>query len=159
MTWPTGQDVIERLLGEGHLQQVPAGEHEATELLAVAGRHLEAARRLADFDPNGAYTLAYDAARKSLTALLQTQGLRPTSRGGHIAVQQAISAQFTSPPPSVAFRPFSRLRSERNAVEYAPVSSIVKDDVLDAVRVVERMYDVADKLLRSGSLTVFQPRR
>src|SRR3712207_6256518 len=74
--------------------------------------------RSPDSDPDGAYTMLYDAARQSLAALLQAQGLRATSRGGHVAVQLAIEAQFPDPPPRTAFRPFGRLRTTRNRVEY-----------------------------------------
>ncbi len=84
---------------------------------------------LAEADPDGGYTLLYDAARKSLAAVLQVQGLRATSRGGHYAIQEAITAQFTKPPPRDAFRPFGRLRRTRNQIEYGDISAITADDV------------------------------
>ena len=43
-----------------------------------------------------AYQLAYDALRKSAASLLEAQGLRATSRGGHVAVQDGVIAQFGS---------------------------------------------------------------
>jgi hypothetical protein len=43
-------------------------------------------------DLPGAYQLAYDALRKSAASLLEVQGLRATSRGGHIAIQDAVIA-------------------------------------------------------------------
>jgi hypothetical protein len=64
-------------------------------MLAAAAKHLNSAQVVARSDPDGAYTLLYDAARKSLAAVLQSQGLRPTSRGGHYAIQEAI--QLSSP--------------------------------------------------------------
>ena len=42
----------------------------------------------------GAYQPPYDALRKAAAALLAVQGLRATSRGGHIAIQDAVRAQF-----------------------------------------------------------------
>jgi hypothetical protein len=57
---------------------VAAGE-TAEALLAAAARHVESARLTAGRDLEGAYSLAYDAARKSATALLAYQGLRPTA--------------------------------------------------------------------------------
>jgi hypothetical protein len=90
--WAQGADVIERLIEARHLQRVVAGTETVEALLAAAARHVESARRSAADDREGAYSLAYDAARKSATALLAHQGLRPTSAGGHIAVVEAMRA-------------------------------------------------------------------
>ena len=48
---------------------------------------------LVETDPEGAYTLLYDASRLALTAALAVQGLRPTTRGGHVVVGDALRAQ------------------------------------------------------------------
>jgi hypothetical protein len=106
---------------------------------------------VADSDPDGAYTMLYDAARKSLAALLQAQGLRATSRGGHVAVQLAIEAQFPDPPPRTAFRPFGRLRTTRNRVEYDPVSPVDGDDVRADHAAATRMHAMAASLLSEVS--------
>src|SRR5439155_23310546 len=68
-------------------------------------------------DPVGAYQLLYDAARKALSAVLENQGLRATSRGGHIAVFDAVMAQL-HPPLGQVLRPFDRMRRRRNEAEY-----------------------------------------
>jgi hypothetical protein len=62
------------------------------------------AATLADSDPEEAFSLAHDAARRAATALVVRQGLRLTTAGGHLAVADAINAQV----PSVA-----SLKSER----------------------------------------------
>ena len=41
-------------------------------------------------DPEGAYTLAYDAARETAAALLAHQACAPTSAGGHIVIIEAM---------------------------------------------------------------------
>ncbi len=38
--------------------------------------------------------MLYDAARKAMTAPLARQGLRPTNKNGHCAVQEGIEAQL-----------------------------------------------------------------
>jgi hypothetical protein len=58
-----------------------------------------------------------DAARKALAAILENQGLRATSRGGHLAVREAVSAQL-DPPLGTALRPFDRIRRRRHQAEY-----------------------------------------
>jgi len=86
----------------------------------------------------------YDAARKALSAILENQGLRPTSRGGHIAVLEAVSAQL-DPPMGKVLRPFDRLRRQRNNAEYprqdtAPLSI---DDVTQDIPKIEDILDLA----------------
>jgi hypothetical protein len=67
--------------------------------------------------------------------LLAAQGLRVTSRGGHIAVQDAVIAQFGE--TIRAFSAFSRLRRNRNRFEYPgdAASEPTTDDVDDAIGV------------------------
>jgi hypothetical protein len=96
--WAHGAEVIQRLIEARHLQRVVAEGQTAETLLAAATRHVESARFTAGRDIEGACSLAYDAGRKSATALLAYQGLRPTSAGGHIAVVHAIRAQFPGVP-------------------------------------------------------------
>src|SRR5271165_6768296 len=97
MTWQPGRDRIVALLEAGELQQVTADRAMAQLLLDDARRHLiSAAAASASGDLSGAYLLAYDALRKSAASLLAVQGLRATSRGGHIAIQEAVMAQFGS---------------------------------------------------------------
>lgn len=81
MTWAKGQDIIDELVGLRRLQRVTASRESAERLLDDARRHLVSAHVLATDDPQGAYTLVYDAARKALAAVLEAQGLRATATG------------------------------------------------------------------------------
>jgi hypothetical protein len=97
VTWQPGRDKVAELLDAAELQQVAADHRIARLLLDDAARHLATATvALASGDLSGAYQLAYDALRKSAASLLAEQGLRATSRGGHIAIQEAAQAQFGS---------------------------------------------------------------
>ncbi len=145
-SWPTGIQTIKRLLAAGSLQRVSASRQAATTFLDAAAKHLDSAHTLAEEDPDGAYTLLYDAARKSLAAILQAQGLRATSSGGHYAIQEAIAAQFTKPPPRDAFRPFGRLRRTRNQIEYDEISPITADDVYADLHTVRALSAMAQQL-------------
>lgn len=146
-SWPTGVETIQALLAEKNLQKVSPSVEAATAALDAAARHLDSALALADDDPEGAYALLYDAARKSLAAVLQAQGLRATSRGGHYAVQEAIAAQFTKPPPRDAFRAFARLRRTRNQIEYDDISPVTADDVRSDVPTVRALHAMAAQLV------------
>jgi len=101
-------------------------------------------------DLQGAYQLAYDALRKSAASLLEAQGLRATSRGGHIAVQDAVTAPFGS---SIwTLRSFSRLRRARNSFEY-PSTETPGPSGDDVIRVAREVNDAAGKILESGVLS------
>lgn len=113
----------------------------------AAEKHLKSALAIADSDPDGSYALLYDAARKSLAAVLQTQGLRATSRGGHYAIPEAIAAQFTKPPPSDDFRSFGRLRRTRNQIEYDDISSVTAEDAVSGINDVRVVHATARQLI------------
>jgi hypothetical protein len=117
MRWEPGRSVIDALLEARDLERVPPSAGHAAELIGQARKHVASAQRIADDDPAGAFQLLYDAARKALCAILENQGLRSTSRGGHIAVLEAVSAQL-DPPMGRVLRPFDRLRRQRNNAEY-----------------------------------------
>ncbi len=77
----------------------------------------------------------YDAAKKTATALLAHQGLRPTTVGGHIVVVEAVNAQFPSVP---GLKSIDRLRRRRNQAEYPEPASydpVTTDEANDAAAV------------------------
>lgn len=78
-----------------------------------AERTAKTAGSIASSDPESAYVLAYDAMRYACTALLAQQGLRPTSSGGHYAVERSVRAQF-----GAGFRGFGAMRRRRHELEY-----------------------------------------
>src|SRR5882672_4326859 len=97
MSWEQGRAVVDRLISRSEVQRVPASRAHADLLTSQANQHLVAAQAIVAIDPTGAYQLMYDAARKALNAVLENQGLRVTSRGGHVAVLAAVSAQLDPP--------------------------------------------------------------
>ncbi len=148
MTWTPGQDRVQSLLDAGELEKVAPDERLAARLLADAARHLDTATAGLDAeDLTGAYQLAYDALRKSAAALLAAQGLRATSRGGHVAIQDAIAAQFGNTVR--VFRAFSRIRRARNSFEYpdSDTAGPSPDDVQDALVTAIATRDAATTIL------------
>lgn len=117
MKWQQGRDTVAAMLRDGTLERVSPSRKQADALLDQARRHLKTAALAADGDPVGAYQLVYDAARKALCAILENQGLRATSRGGHVVVLDAVLAQL-DPPLGQVLRPFDRMRRRRNDAEY-----------------------------------------
>jgi hypothetical protein len=129
--WEHGAADIERLLKGGELQSVASDPAAGARLLADARRHLSSVRSIKDSDPNAAFALLYDAVRKACSALLEVQGLRATSRGGHIAIRDAVLAQFGDLSGGEALRPYDRLRRRRNDIEYPDSSTSADADEID----------------------------
>jgi hypothetical protein len=148
MKWDQGRDVIDRMLATSELQQVPASREHADRLILQARKHLTSADEICEDDPAGGYTLVYDAARKALTAVLENQGLRPTTRGGHLAVFEASRAQL-DPPMGQVLRPFDRMRRQRHQVEYPPTDApqISADDVREDATKAADIVGLSERIL------------
>lgn len=131
---------------------VPSGDH-ADRLMDDAAAHLKSASAIRDVDPAGAYQLAYDAARKACSALLAVQGLRATTRGGHVAVRDAVREQF-----GPVFTPFSRMRRRRRDAEYPDpdTPAITEADATEGIEKAAEMVEAATRLLESGQLPPFR---
>ncbi len=111
--WKRGEAEVEALIVAGNLQKLTGEAANGGRLLKKAAVTLETAKSAVERDPDSAFVLAYDASRQAVTALLAHQGLRPTTKGGHYAAEQAVRAQF-----GPGFRQFGALRRRRNELEY-----------------------------------------
>ena len=156
-----GRARIEQLLRDGELEAVTSSHVLAARLFDDADRHLQSAGMLREIDRAGAYQLAYDAARKACAALLAAQGLRSTTRGGHIAVQDAVREQFGGSGGVLAFDSLSRLRRKRAANEYPDLgtASTTTEDVDDAVRTANAIVGAARQVYETGRLDRFEMQR
>lgn len=153
MRWQQGRAEVERLIADGRVERVGANREHADLLLAQARRHLISAEALAGTDPEAAFSTLYDAARKALWAILANQGLRPTTRGGHLAVYEAVRAQL-DPPLGAQLRPFDRLRRRRNRIEYPSFDepALTADDVRADLPKARTIVEIADGVLEQMSV-------
>lgn len=151
MKWDQGRTVIDRMLADSELQRVPASREQADRLIEQAEVHLSSAADICDQDPPGGYALLYDAARKALAAVLENQGLRPTTRGGHLAIYEATRAQL-DPPMGKILRPFDRMRRQRHDAEYPPTDSPaltpadIREDIPKAADILSLARRVLDEM-------------
>ena len=142
--WTRGEAEIDRLLREGHLQKVTGGRADGEPYLVRARTVLASAGSVLSADPGSAYVLSYDAARQACVGLLAQQGLRPTTRGGHIAVDQAVNAQF-----GAHFRSFGVLRKRRNELEYPeyPDVEAATEEADEALQLADGVIAAAERIL------------
>jgi HEPN domain len=151
MRWNQSRELIDGLIADGLIQRVVPSREHANRLIAQARAHLSSAARICAEDPAGGYAMTYDAARKALTAVLENQGLRPTTRGGHLAVYQAVRAQL-SPPLGDILEPFDRMRRQRHEVEYPAIDAPeltgtdVREDIPKATKLIQVAAQVLDDM-------------
>jgi HEPN domain-containing protein len=150
MRWSAGEAMVDRLLAEGRVERVQGAQADGDSWLERARRSLEAARVLAESAPDSSVVLAYDAARQACMAALAQQGLRPTTTGGHYAIEEAIRAQFGS-----VLRTFGGLRRRRNELEYPlyPTEQANAAEAVETLKTAAEIIEAVAKIL--PNLTFF----
>ena len=144
MRWSAGEAAVERLVEQEHIEQVRGAQADGGSWLERARRGLDAARAIAEAAPDSSIILSYDAARQACTALLAQQGLRPTTAGGHYAVEEVIRAQF-----GTTLRAFGGLRRRRNELEYPlyPTEQASADEAAEALDTANEIIKAVAQLL------------
>lgn len=110
--------ILDDLRVQGLIEAVERDQATATQWLDDAGRHLEAATKIADIDPSGAYVLAYDATRKSVAAALLMTGHRILGRPGSHQALVRYAGYLATDADEQALTRLDRLRRNRNRSEY-----------------------------------------
>jgi hypothetical protein len=144
MRWSAGEAAVERLLEEGHIERLHGAQADGQSWLDRSRRGLEAARIVAEPAPDSCIVLAYDSARQACVGLLAQQGLRPTTSGGHYAIEETIRAQF-----GANLRAFGGLRRRRNELEYPlyPTEQATAEEATEVLEIADEIIDVVAKLL------------
>lgn len=153
MSWKQGHATVALLIDRGHLEQISGRAANGDYLISQARQRVTTANRILQVDRVSAYNLAYDGTRQAATALLIQQGLRPRVEGGHVAIADAVQAQFGEP-----FRLLNAMRRRRNKLEYPqnPDDVAIDDDTAaEAVAYAERTVAAAEQLL--PNLTIWRP--
>lgn len=82
-----------------------------------------------------------------MAAVLAVQGLRATSKGGHLAVQEAVAAQLGR--SGAVVRPFGRLRRTRNDADYPRLDSpeLGGEDIAEDLPKAQGIVDAMQQLV------------
>lgn len=134
------------LLLEGRVEKVPADKDTAASMLEESQRHLYSAEQIMALDPNGAYSLLYDAARKAVAGHMLANGYRAASNkpGAHAAVVAYAAAALRSVEFADLVRHFDRMRRTRHRAEYD--SAVVGIQQLESDLIKARqIIDVVEK--------------
>lgn len=147
--WPSA---IKRMLAAKQLEAVNVNPAHAQHVLGLARRHVDTAQMLATTDDSAmAFTAAYDAARKALSAVLAAHGLRVRPIGGAHRNTGVACAVFVRDP---ALGEFEWMRQLRNATEYPSDDSpgATAADVVEGIEAAAAIVQAcADYLARRPS--------
>ena len=148
MRWECGRAAVDDLITRGRLTRVAPNRELAESYLTQARQHVMSAAKIVAEDSPGAFQLVYDAARKSLAAILVNQGLRPRGQGAHAVLLEVVLAQL-EPPRHEVFREFDWMRRTRNDTEYPDADKPIAtaDDVRDALPTTSEMVTRAEALI------------
>ena len=151
MSWQRGAARINDLLAGGNLEPVRGIAADGGPLLDSAKGLLASAERESTANPEAAFVLAYDAARKACAALLAQQGLRTRASGHHVTTEDVVRAQFGGP-----FDAFGALRRRRSEIEYPrhPGDDVTPSEAVEAIESARAIPDAAAALL--GQLTMYR---
>ncbi len=134
---------VDDLLARGRLQRVSTDRSAVERLLEDADLHLATAGVAVDAgDLAGAFQLGYDAARKSLTPLLASHGLRLRGTGAHANLIAAARDLLADEAGKRTVSRLDRLRRTRNTAEYEG-HWFDRDEVSDGLSVARAIVDVA----------------
>lgn len=106
---------FDEMIEQGELERVATDDGAADVALEEARLHVRSARVIAGEDPNGAYQLAFDAARKAVMARMRRVGVRVRrGEGGHLVTAKFAAAAIDED----LGRRLEAMRRRRNRSEY-----------------------------------------
>ncbi len=147
--WTPNEQAIASLIRRAKIERLAPSGANARHLIQESRRHLASAEVLAGTDDvSAAFVMAYDAARKALTAILAVQGLRARGgNGGHVVLLDVTRPQF--PDHAAVLARFDWLRNLRNATQYPdfqrPTATV--EDVQAAIPAATEIVDLAETII------------
>jgi hypothetical protein len=111
------QETIQGLIDSGELDFVSFDSDRPMAELDAATIHYETALNSIDKDPEGAFILLYESAKRALQAILAKESLRVRRppNGNHFTFAKVGRTNLVTPE---IWRPFDWMRSTRNQTSY-----------------------------------------
>jgi hypothetical protein len=146
---------IAELLAHGRLERIAPDRAESLALIEHARVHLRSAEAILDTDVPGAYQLAYDAARKAVTADMAASGYRVRSDrpGAHAAVIAYAQEALEGDAQPESLSRLDRMRRLRNRTEYGGITLARAQTRSDLEHAREIVRAVGERLREHGAAT------
>ena len=114
------QKKLQEFVDVGRLERVTYdAEFFSQQIESCSQSRVDALSLLEHHSLQNAFTLSYAFARKAANLLLYLRGVRPTARGGHRIIFEAL--HIDSQIPEALAMAYNELRVKRNTVEYPDV--------------------------------------
>lgn len=135
------QKKIQKFVDVGRLERVTYdAEFFSQQIESCSQSRVDALSLLEHNSLQNAFTLSYAFARKAANLLLYFRGVRPTARGGHRVIFEAL--HIDSHIPEALAMAYNELRVKRNIVEYPDVFTEEVD-----LASIHRCIEIGDQLL------------
>jgi hypothetical protein len=138
---------LDDLISKRLIEPVAGDQPMASEWIEDAKRHIQASQAVESIDPAGAYVLAYDAARKSVAAVLLTTGHRVTSRPGSHQALSRFAKTLADDTGEPALEHLDRLRRNRNRSEYGS-RTFGAAEVKEAIQIAGAIVEVCSRSIQ-----------
>ena len=135
------QKKLQEFVDVGRLERVTYdAQFFSQQIESCTQSRIDALSLLEHHSLQNAFTLSYAFARKAANLLLYLRGVRPTARGGHRVIFEAL--HIDSHIPEALAMAYNELRVKRNIVEYPDVFT----EELDLASI-HRCIEIGDQLL------------
>lgn len=145
---PSNQlEKLQELVKAGKLERVPFKAKIFAQQIQSCSQSRTDAQALLDNDSlNGSFALAYTYIRKAATMLLYRRGVRPTARGGHRVIFEALVVDQRVPHELT--RTYDNIRAKRNSVEYPEsfIESVESGLILQCFEIGDQLLAIAQSI-------------
>ena len=135
-----------RLLEDRRIEREPRVRGQVAQQLSSARRDLKTARRLLADEDEWAYNIAYNAMLLAGRAVMFSEGYRPTSAGGHVAVIEFLRIWSGSSSTEVV-QTMDRMRRQRHRIMYDAPGTVSGDQIREAVQTAEQFILQIERFL------------
>ena len=135
------QKMLKEFVDVGRLERVTYdAQFFSQQIESCLQSRIDALNLLEDHSLQNAFTLSYAFARKAANLLLYFRNVRPTARGGHRVIFEAL--ELDELVPAGLPKSYDDLRVKRNIVEYPDVYT----EQIDLASI-HRCVEIGDQLL------------
>ncbi len=135
-----------RLLEDRRIERDPGVRGQVAQQLSSARRDLQTARKLLADEDEWAFNIAYNAMLLAGRAVMFSEGYRPTSMGGHVAVIEFLRLRLGS-SFTEAVQTLDRMRRQRHRIMYDAPGTVSRGQIREAVQTAEQFILQIERFL------------
>lgn len=121
---------------------------QINKILVSAYKLIKSAKTIQGANPEGSFTLSYEAMLKITLALMISNGYRPKIRPGHHKTLTSYAYEILGEKFKTLARTYEQMRSKRNRIIY-DADSVTQTDAKHAVAEAEKYFDIIESKIAS----------